>query len=709
MAKKRRKKKDGKTRDKTLKLQRQILKLVDNHPGKAFTQKQVMKKLGIRSATLKKLIPPILGKLAEEGKLKKLRGKHFTSTREQDVVTGVVDYVNPRFGYVLTPELEDDIWVRTENMQYALDGDEVKVMLYPQFRRGRKLEGRVVEILQRGRTEYVGRLEAARQYAFVIPDSRKMHQDIFVRPEHLNKAKDNDKVIVEIEEWPGFDKNPIGKVIDVLGPAGDNDAEIHSIMAEFGLPYKFNSNVIAASKKISGRITQKEISQRRDFRDVTTFTIDPEDAKDFDDALSLQILDNGNFEVGVHIADVTHYVKPDTILDTEAYRRATSVYLVDRTIPMLPERLSNDLCSLKPKEDKLTFSAVFELDVNGHLHSEWFGRTIIHSKKRFTYDGAQKIIERVSGQFAKELTILNELALKLRAERFMRGAVNFETSEVKFKLDPKGIPLGIIPKVRKDAHKLIEEFMLLANKRVAAFVFGKKQTFVYRTHDYPDPEKIKGFASFARKFGYKLDTDQHALSSSLNMLLEEIEGKPEQNILQTLAIRSMAKAKYTTEGKGHFGLAFQHYTHFTSPIRRYPDVMVHRLLQRYLDSGKGVSANVYEKNCKHSSEMEVLATDAERASIKYKQVEYIESVKDQEFEGIVSGVTEYGVFVEMVENKCEGMVRLNSMTDDYYDFDEDNYRVIGRRKKETITLGDRVKVRVTDTDIDRRTIDLEFV
>ena len=452
---------------------------------------------------------------------------------------------------------------------------------------------------------------------------------------------------------------------------------------------------------------------RRDFRNITTITIDPEDAKDFDDALSLKVLPNGNYEVGIHIADVTHYLKENSPLDQEAYKRATSVYLVDRTIPMLPEQLSNDLCSLNPKEDKLTFSAVFELDNNAHVRNEWFGRTIIHSDKRFTYEEAQEVIENVKGPFTKELTLLNELALKLRVERFMRGSINFETTEVKFILTEDGKPLGIVPKERKDAHKMIEDFMLLANKKVAEYISkkskGRKNTFVYRTHDYPDPEKINAFSVFAKKFGHKMDTDQSSLATSLNNLIEDIEGTPEQNVLQTLAIRSMAKAKYTTEKSGHFGLAFAHYTHFTSPIRRYPDVIVHRLLEHYLKGGESMSPQTYEEKCKHSSEMEVKAADAERASIKYKQVEYIESVKDREFEGVVSGVTEYGVFVEMTENKCEGMVRVSAMNDDYYEFDEDNYRVIGRRTKKTITLGDNVKVRVTGTDIDRRTIDLAFV
>ncbi|MDQ3395909.1 MAG: ribonuclease R, partial [Bacteroidota bacterium] len=594
-------------------------------------------------------------------------------------------------------------------------------------RPGKRTEGEVVEIIKRSRSEFVGRLELSTRYAFVVPDNRKMHYDIFVKLTSLKNAKHNDKVIVKITEWPGRDKNPSGEIINILGQAGDNEAEIHSIMAEFGLPFEFDPKVEEAAARISEEITEKEISNRRDMRDVFTITIDPEDAKDFDDAISLKHLENGNYEIGVHIADVAHYVKPDTILDEEAFNRATSVYLVDRTIPMLPEKLSNNLCSLRPHEDKLTFSAVFELDNNARLHKEWFGRTIIHSDRRFSYEEAQERIETQEGDYAKELLLLNQLALKLRVERFMKGSVNFETTEVKFKLDEKGKPLGVIPKVRKDAHKLIEDFMLLANKKVAEFVNNMKgghgkedgegksgkgksgKTFVYRTHDYPDPEKLQTFSVFAQKFGHQLKTEEAAISKSLNALMDEIEGKPEQNVLQTLAIRTMAKAKYTTEAKGHFGLAFNHYTHFTSPIRRYPDVMVHRLLQHYLDKGKSVDKDNYEEKCVHSSEMEKRAADAERASIKYKQVEFMASVADKVFDGLVSGVTEWGIFVEIVETKCEGMVRMSDMDDDFYEFDEKNYRVIGKRNKKIITLGDKVQVTVKATDIDRRTIDLEFV
>ncbi len=718
MSKKRKKKFGARTKSKETfkrnKLQIQIFNLLENNIARAFTSKQIAKKLNAGNKLTKNMVDSLLAKLSSEGKISRLSNGSFKCSRDPEIINGIVDYVNPKFCYVTTTEREEDIWIPTDRMRYAMDRDLVKVMLFPQLRKGRRLEGRITQIIERGRKEYVGRIERTPHYSFVIADNKKMHLDIFVRPESTKNANHNDKVIVEIVKWPEHDQNPEGVVKEILGKAGENDAEIHSIMAEFGLPLRFSTSAIQAAKRIKNSISSSEINNRRDFRSITTFTIDPGDAKDFDDALSFNKLENGNHEIGIHIADVSHYVKQGSILDQEAYSRATSVYLVDRTIPMLPEQISNELCSLNPKEDKLTFSAVFELDNNAHVRNQWFGRTIIHSDKRFTYEEAQQTIEDVEGPFAKELTILNELALKLRVERFMRGSINFETTEVKFNLDDKGKPLGIIPKIRKDAHKLVEEFMLLANKRVAEFVFKMNQgksrnTFVYRTHDFPDPDKINAFSVFAKKFGHHLHTEQDSLANSLNNLIEDIEGLPEQNVLQSLAIRAMAKAKYTTEAQMHFGLAFPHYTHFTSPIRRYPDVMVHRLLEHYLKKGKSVSPVEYVSSCKHSSEMEKRAADAERASIKFKQVEYIQSVKDEKFKGIVSGVTEYGVFVEMIENKCEGMVRISALKDDYYEFDEVNYCIIGRRNKKKITLGDEVLVKVTSTDIDRRTIDLQFI
>jgi ribonuclease R len=624
-----------------------------------------------------------------------------------------VDHVNPRFAYIVSGvEGKKDIYVKTADLNTALHGDRVKVELFRR-RSGDNPEGKVTEILHRARNRFVGRVEITKNYGFVVPDFRKIYQDFFIYPENTGGAQTNDKVVFEVTRWGDGDKNPEAKVVEILGKTGENEAEIHSIMAEFELPFRFPEEVLAESRTIPTDITPEEISRRRDFRKVLTFTIDPEDAKDFDDAISFQRLDKGLFEIGVHIADVTHYVRSATALDNDAFDRATSVYLVDRTVPMLPERLSNELCSLRPQEEKLTFAAVFQMDASGRVVHEWFGRTVIYSDHRFSYEGAQEVIESGRGQFAEELGILNDLAIKLRKERFKRGAVNFETTEVKFKLDAKGKPLAVIPKVRKDAHKLIEEFMLLANKAVATFVYkfkkgGDRNTFVYRTHDYPDPEKVEDFAKFARQFGHKLDVNESAVSRSLNSLMDEIEGKPEQNVLQQLAVRAMAKAKYTTDSKGHFGLAFEHYTHFTSPIRRYPDMMVHRLLQHYLDEGKPPMKSEVEKRCIHSSEREKRAADAERASIKYKQVEFMSMAEDKPYSGIITGVTDFGIFVEIIETKCEGMVRLADMKDDFYEFDEKNYRVIGRRRKKMYRLGDEVEVRVKKTDVDRRVIDLTF-
>ncbi len=694
-----------------------VIDIFHNNPGQAFTLKEISKRLGLKKREdIKQATFAVYG-LEDDEVIKALDHGQFVLNEEGAVgegngLVGIVDHVSSRFAYVKLAEDRQDVYIKARDLGSAVDGDTVRIaMLSSQH--GSHPEGRVVEVLKRSRSRYVGKIEVSKNYAFFIADYRKMHQDFFIFPENIFGAKTGDKVIVEVISWSENDKKPEAKVIEILGKAGENEAEIHSIMAEFGLPFRFDQRVTDEANAIDEGITEKEIKKRRDFRGITTFTIDPYDAKDFDDALSFQKLDNGRFEVGIHIADVTHYVKPGSILEAEAFDRATSVYLVDRTIPMLPERLSNQLCSLRPNEDKLTFAAVFEMDDKGKIHNEWFGRTIIHSDVRFTYEEAQTILENGAGALADELRTLNSIAKKLRKERFQKGAVNFETTEVKFKLDEKGRPLAVIPKIRKDAHKLIEEFMLLANKQVATFVYEKnkgkeKNTYVYRIHDAPDPEKVKDFSVFARQFGHKVNVDEKSVSKSLNKLMESIEGKPEQNILEQLAIRTMAKAKYSTDVKGHFGLAFQHYTHFTSPIRRYPDMMSHRLLQHYLDGGNPPTKTEYEEKCVHSSEREKRAADAERASIKYKQVEFMANAENKIYEGLISGVTEWGIYIEIVETKCEGMVRLADLTDDFYDFDEKSYRVVGRRNKKVYTLGDRVKVRVKKTDIDKRMIDLVF-
>lgn len=690
-----------------------LLILLEEMSGKSYSPQQLIKKLDLKKKSLIEDFFKLLDALEEEGKVEQLRSGQYTSTLKKKSMSGLVDHVNPRFAYIATGiEGQKDIYVRSADLASAIHGDTVEVELSNR-KTGENPEGKVTSIIKRGRSKFVGRIELSRTFGFVVPDYKKIYQDFFIYPENLNGATANDKVLFEVTKWADRDKSPEAKVMEILGKTGENEAEIHSIMAEFDLPFRFPENVLKESEGISEGITKEEVKKRWDFRDVLTFTIDPEDAKDFDDAISFRKLENGNYEIGVHIADVTHYVVPGTALDDDAFDRATSVYLVDRTVPMLPERLSNALCSLRPNEDKLTFAAVFEMNTKGKVLKEWFGRTVIHSDHRFSYEQAQEVIESGTGTFAEEIKILNVLHHVLRKERFTKGAVNFETTEVKFKLDEKGKPLAVVPKVRKDAHKLIEEFMLLANRSVATYVYKmkkgeEKNTFVYRTHDLPDQEKVEDFSRFAKQFGHNLNFESASISRSLNKLMEEIEGKPEQNVLQSLAVRAMAKAKYSTDAKGHFGLAFDHYTHFTSPIRRYPDMMVHRLLQHYLDKGKSVAKKEYEEKCVHTSEREKRAADAERASIKYKQVEFMSMAENKEYRGIITGVTDFGIFVEIVETKCEGMVRLADMKDDFYEFDEKNYRVIGRRRKKIYRLGDEVKVRIKKTDIDRRLIDLTF-
>ncbi len=682
--------------------------------GESFSYRQLIKKIGIRDAKTKDALKDILLGMEAHGRVARNRDGRFVSNSTPSVITGKVDHVNARFAYVISEESEEDVWIKSSNLNFAIDGDEVEIQITKPAARGSKPEGKVTKILSRNKTEFVGRIEISEKFAFVVPDNRNLHFDVFVYLEKTMEANHNEKVIVQISKWHNREnKSPQGKVVRVLGEAGNHEAEIHSIMAEFGLPFEFSEKIEKAAAKIPVEVDPKELDYRRDFRKVTTFTIDPFDAKDFDDALSLEWTKEGLMEIGVHIADVSHYVRPRSLLEKEAYERATSVYLVDRTIPMLPEKLSNGLCSLRPKEEKLTFSAVFKIDKQGNVLDRWFGRTIIYSDRRFTYEEAQERIESKEGDFQEEINQLNNLAKLIRDRRFKDGAVNFETVEVKFKLDENGKPLEVVPKVRKDAHKMIEEFMLLANREVATFIFKKREgkqaegsnTFVYRTHDNPDPERLDSFSKFASRFGHKVSTDG-LVSKSLNNLMSKIEGKPEQNVLEQLAIRSMAKAKYTTDPKGHFGLAFEHYSHFTSPIRRYPDVMVHRLLWHYLEGGKSQDKEAFESKCLHSSEREKRAAEAERASIKYKQVEFMQSMLGEEFEGIVTGVTEWGIYVEIIETKCEGMIRMADMDDDFYEFDEKQFAAIGKRSGKIITLGDKVQVIVAKTDIDRRTIDL---
>ncbi|MCA8833018.1 ribonuclease R [Hymenobacter pini] len=632
-----------------------------------------------------------------------------------EVIIGTVALATDKYAFVISEESEQDVRVFTDRLKFAMHGDTVRLRL--RGSRDGKPVGDVLEVTNRVRPELVGRLYMQGPIGFVKPDNRKVYFDVMVPYEQLHGAQHGDKVLVHVTEFPDGDTGhfPVGEVKRSFGKAGQNEAEINAIMAEFGLPFEFPAEVEEESESIPLEIPRSEIERRRDFRNITTFTIDPADAKDFDDALSIQQLENGHWEIGVHIADVTHYVRPGMALEKEARYRATSVYLVDRVIPMLPERLSNGLCSLRPNEDKLTFSAVFELDEKGKLFSSWFGKTIIHSDRRFAYEEAQERIEGLEADYTQEIQLMNSIAKKLCAQRFKQGAISFETQEVKFKLDAEGKPLYVYVKERKDAHKMIEEFMLLANRKVAEFVYKLKPrkprlTMVYRVHDAPDEDRLQNFALFAQKFGHQLDlSNPKKLSSELNDLSSEVVGRPEQNVIQTLAIRTMAKATYTTDPRGHFGLAFEHYSHFTSPIRRYPDMMAHRLLEHYLEGGKNVEVEPIEEECKHSSEREKLAANAERASIKYKQVEFLQDRIGDQFTGVVSGLTEWGLYVEIEENKCEGMVRIADIPGDYYELDKDNYRLVGKNTKRIIQFGDELQVIVKAANLLDRTIDFELV
>ncbi|MCS7020038.1 MAG: ribonuclease R [Cytophagales bacterium] len=701
-------------------LQQQLIALFEHSKNAAYTLKQLYKKLHANNLQARALVEAIVDSLVRQEMLQRNGQLIYLSRRssqEKETLVGRVDYVNPEFLYVVSEDGSfPDIRVSRRHAGTALDGDTVRVQIH-RYNQSDNPEGEIVEIIKRFRTEFVGVIELSPRFAFVIPDKRKMYHDIFIRLSDTKGAKHGEKVVAAITGWDEAGKNPFGVVTKVLGKAGDHETEMHSIMAEYDLPMEFPEEVLAEAEQISETISPKEIATRRDFRGIPTFTIDPEDAQDFDDALSFRLLENGNYEVGVHIADVTHYVLPSTLLEREAYRRATSVYLVDRCVPMLPEKLSNQLCSLRPHEDKLTFSAVFEITERGRIVNEWFGKTIIRSQRRFTYEEAQQVLESGRGEFAQELWLLNKLAKIFQRKRVQAGAILFETTEVKFRLDARKKPIEIFTKVRKDAHKLIEEFMLLANRQVAEFVYqmrkGKnRNVMVYRTHDRPDEEKVENFANFAKQFGHTIKTGNKELAKSLNELAALVEGKPEQNVLQNLAIRAMAKAKYTTDPLPHFGLAFKRYTHFTSPIRRYPDMMVHRLLQHYLEGGAPVNRNEYEERCKHSSNMEKRAADAERASIKYKQVELIQDLQQSGklrgklLSGVVTGVTEWGIYVELTDTRCEGMVRMSDIPGDYYEHDAKNYCIVGRRYRRTIRLGDKVQVRIKATNLEKRTIDL---
>lgn len=708
--KRKKNKRTGSTRIRKSELIQNIVNLFNENPEKNFNYRQVAKHLDINNESQRVYVHELLYQLWDEDFLVEISRGKFKLNSRGGYITGTIDRQGVKT-YLIPDDGGEPIFIPERKTNHALLNDKVKVFLYAR-RKGQMPEGEVVDIIERAKDTFVGILEVSENFAFLVRDNRVLTNDVFIPKNKLNGAKNGQKVVVKLMKWEPNLRSPVGEVIDILGDKGNNDTEMHAILAEFGLPYKYPEQVDAAADKIDAGITPEEVAKRIDMRETTTFTIDPRDAKDFDDALSLRKLKDGLWEVGVHIADVTHYVRPGSIIDKEGKERATSVYLVDRTIPMLPEHLSNGICSLRPDEDKLTYSVIFQMTDNAEIKHYEIAKTVTRSDRRFTYEEAQQVIETGKGDFKEEILTLDRLAKILRKKRFDNGAIAFDRVEVRFEIDDKGKPLSVFFKEQKDANKLIEEFMLLANKTVATHIGKpgrgqKAKTFVYRVHDVPNPDKLENFSQFIRKFGYNLKTSgkQSAISSAINNLLDQVEGKKEQNLIETLAIRSMAKAIYTTDNLGHYGLAFDYYTHFTSPIRRYPDMMVHRLLERYASGAKSVNQHEYEELCKHSSDMEQLAANAERASIKYKQVEFMAQHVGKVFDGVISGVTEWGIYVELVENKCEGMIPIRDLDDDYYTFDEKNYCLVGRRYHKKFQLGDELTVRVAKANLDKKQLD----
>ena len=715
-----------------------IFRILNEDSSKSYNYKQVAAKLKISDTDGKNQIIQKLAELTATKKVLEVERGKFKINADRKYSIGTLDITSNGNGYFISDDYEDDIFIPNNNLGKGLHQDIVKAYVY-KIRSGKKMEADVVEILERAKTEFVGVLQKNKNFGFVVPDNNKMYADIFISENKMNGAEHGDKVQAKIIDWPKNSKNPFGKITTVLGKPGDHNTEMHSILLEYDLPYEFELEVEKEAENLSIEITKEEISKRRDMRKDLTFTIDPKDAKDFDDALSFTKLENGNYEVGIHIADVSHYLEPKTILDDEAYKRATSVYLVDRVVPMLPEMLSNGVCSLRPHEEKLTFSAVFEINKKAEIIKEWFGRTVTYSDQRFAYEEAQSIIENceisdtiqpykmpeatsitdkayeVTKEVVEATLKLDELAKILRKKRMKQGAISFDRVEVKFNLDEEANPVGVFFKESKDANKLIEEFMLLANRKVAEYIgFSKgkatNRTFIYRVHDEPNDEKLASLQNMVRKFGYKINTDtKETTSESLNQLLSDVHGKAESNMIETLTIRTMSKAVYTTQNIGHYGLAFDYYSHFTSPIRRYPDVMTHRLLQHYLDGGDAPKADKFEEKCKHSSNREELASKAERSSIKYMQVKYMQDHKDEVFDGVITGTTEWGIYVEISSNKCEGMVRIRDIKSDFYVFDDKQHAIIGQSSKKMYQLGDEVKIQVKKADLERKHLDFNLV